>query len=173
MKQLDKKSVWLFFLNSIVGVVVFSFFFVFIGLAMLLDGEASVDPVVVIGWLVLGIIIFLAVSYLWAKWTYHFYRYELTDLGFRKESGIIYKKYVTIPYTRIQNVDIHRGILARILGLSDLLIQTAGASATVSRNGVWGAGAEGRLPGVSKADAEVLRDELIQRASRASQGQGL
>ncbi|MBP9832441.1 MAG: PH domain-containing protein, partial [Candidatus Pacebacteria bacterium] len=108
----------------------------------------------------------------WAKLSYHYYRYELTDLGFRKESGVIWKKYVTIPYARIQNVDINRGILARLLGLSDLHIQTAGASASISRYGMAGISAEGRLPGVSKADAEVLRDELVKRAS-GSLGQGV
>ena len=85
---------------------------------------------------------------------------------------MIYKKYVTIPYDRIQNVDIHRGILARLLGLSDLNIQTAGFSATVGRYGVGGASAEGRLPGTSREVSEQLRDELIQR-SRQSKNQGL
>ena len=115
---------------------------------------------------------FLVSCFVWAKLTYHFYRYELLDTGFRKESGVIYKKYVTIPYGRIQNVDINRGILARILGLSDLNIQTAGASATVSRYGLMGAGGEGRLPAVSMATGEQLRDELIQRTLQ-SKNQGL
>jgi len=115
---------------------------------------------------------FLVLCFVWAKLTYHFYRYELTDAGFRKELGVIYKKYVTIPYDRIQNVDIYRGILARILGLSDLNIQTAGMSATVGRYGVSGGGSEGRLPALSLEVAEQLRDELIQRA-RQSKNQGL
>src|SRR3990167_3650621 len=115
---------------------------------------------------------YLPFCFIWAKLTYHFYRYELIDSGFRKESGGIYKKYVTIPYDRIQNVDIHRGILARLLGLSDLNIQTAGFSATVGRYGVGGASAEGRLPGTSREVSEQLRDELIQR-SRQSKNQGL
>ncbi|MEK7680604.1 MAG: PH domain-containing protein [Patescibacteria group bacterium] len=80
--------------------------------------------------------------------------------------GVITKKYVTIPYDKIQNVDIYRGILARILGLSDLHIQTAGASLQISRYGLLGAAAEGRLSGLSQADAEQLRDELIRRAKR-------
>jgi len=125
-----------------------------------------------LNWSWVIILAFLVLCFIWAKLTYHFYRYELLDTGFRKESGVIYKKYVTVPYDRIQNVDINRGILARILGLSDLNIQTAGASATVSRYRIMGGGAEGRLPAVSMAVAEQLRDELIQRA-RQSKNQGL
>lgn len=125
-----------------------------------------------LNWLWVIIPAFLVLCFVWAKLTYHFYRYELHDTGFRKESGVIYKKYVTIPYDRIQNIDIDRGILDRILGLSDLKIQTAGTSATVSRYGVMGGDAEGKLPGVSMATGEQLRDELIQRA-RQSRSHGL
>ncbi len=121
-------------------------------------------------WLIL--IIAIVLSYFWARLSYHFYRYELSELGFRKESGVILKSYVTIPYDHIQNVDIYRGILARILGLSDLQIQTAGASAVMGRYGARGMGAEGRLPGLSHEMAEQLRDELIRRA-HTSRNQGL
>ncbi len=112
-------------------------------------------------------IIFLTMvvfGYIWAYLTYQNYKYELTPNGFRKESGVIWKQYVTIPYQKIQNVDIYRGLLARILGLSDLQIQTAGASASFDKYGAVGAGAEGRLPGISMTEAEKLRDELIKRA---------
>ena len=118
------------------------------------------------------LLILILLLYVWARLSYRFYRYELTEDGFKKELGVIYKKYVTIPYERIQNVDIYRGILARILGLSDLNIQTAGASAQVNRHGVFGAGAEGRLPGLLHEDAEKLRDELIRRAKH-SENRGL
>lgn len=114
--------------------------------------------------LVVGII-----SYIWAKLTYHYYRYDLSELVFKKEHGVIYKKYVSIPYDRIQNVDIHRGILARLLGLSDLQIQTAGGISMSS----YGAFSEGRLVGLSKEEAERLRDEVIQRSRSSRNGQGL
>jgi len=159
--------VWLFFLRSI---FVFLFIAIWIGFGVIAELTESL-----VGAFGIGLVILLVVfvfSFIWAKLTYHFYRYELTDAGFRKELGVIFKKYVTIPYDRIQNVDIYRGILARILGLSDLNIQTAGMSATVGRFGVSGGGAEGRLPAVSREIAEQLRDELIQRA-RQIKNQGL
>lgn len=116
------------------------------------------------------VVITIIVSFFWAHLSYRFYRYELTENGFKKESGVIWKKYVTIPYDRIQNVDIHRGVIARILGLSDLQVQTAGFSAHPSRFGSYGMGAEGRLPGLSKNVAEQLRDELVKRARTKNQG---
>jgi len=172
MKQLDSKSVWFFFfsfvLRSFIPIILLGIW----GSALLVGGLKELDNSTkfsfgFLNWLWVIIPAFLVLCFVWAKLTYHFYRYELLDSGFRKESGVIYKRYVTIPYDRIQNVDINRGILARILGLSDLQIQTAGASATAR-----GVGVEGRLPAVSKADAEVLRDDLIQRA-RQTKNQGL
>ena len=174
MKQLDPKAVWLFFINFVlllsVPIIILSLSLLK-GLAEDFDRGVEFSFVYLWLWIIIPVI-FIILCFVWAKLTYHFYRYELLDTGFRKESGVIYKKYVTIPYDRIQNVDINRGILARILGLSDINIQTAGASATVSRYGVMGGGAEGRLPGVSMAVGEQLRDELIQRA-RQPKNQGL
>lgn len=175
MKQLDKRAVWLFFFSFLMGGVVWAamltawLFATWMGITR---GGGGFNAGSLAAIIPLAVLISAAFAFIWAKLTYHFYRYELTDLGFRKESGVIWKKYVTIPYARIQNVDINRGILARILGLSDLMIQTAGASASFNKYGMGGVGSEGRLPGVSKEDAEILRDELVRRASK-SQGQGV
>ncbi|MEX0910496.1 MAG: PH domain-containing protein [Candidatus Paceibacterota bacterium] len=176
MKKLDPKVVWCFFfsfvLRPVIPMILLSILssYGFI-LGSLHDGggvSLSFSSLSSLKWLLIIIIImisaFLVLCFIWAKLTYHFYRYELTDAGFRKELGVIYKKYVTIPYDRIQNVDIYRGILARIFGLSNLYIQTAGKSGR--------AGSEGRLPGLSRRDAELVRDELIQRA-RQTKNQGL
>ena len=170
MKQLDPKAVWLFFISLILRWFFIVLFLSVWGSALLSNvfkgefengGDFSFS---FLNWLWVIVPAFIALCFVWAKLTYRFYRYELTDSGFRREEGVIYKKYVTIPYERIQNVDIYRGILARLLGLSDLNIQTAGMSATKGRYGVMGAAAEGRLPALSQAVAEQVRDELIQRA---------
>lgn len=122
--------------------------------------------------ILLPFILLTVLSFVVAKLTYRFYKYELTDVDFRKEHGIIWKKYVSIPYHRIQNVDIHRGVIARILGLSDINIQTAGSSAVMGRYGINGIGAEGYLPGLSQEVAEQLRDTLIKK-TQPSTNQGL
>src|SRR3990167_3339123 len=168
MKQLDPKAVWLFFISFFLR-----WFLIIIFLSIWLAGflssfNRSLDnnefPFGFLNWFWLIIPAFLILCFIWAKLTYHFYRYELTDNGFRKESGVIYKRYVTIPYDRIQNVDIYRGIIARILGLSDLQIQTAGYSAVAGGSGTMSWLSEGRLPGLTKEIAEQLRDELVSRA---------
>jgi len=114
--------------------------------------------------------LYIIFCYIWARLTYKYWQYELAEDAFKKESGVIWKKYVSIPYERIQNIDINRGVFARILGLSDIQVQTAGASAvSYGRGGLAGVGAEGRLPGIGKDMAEKLREELIKRAKQSRQ----
>ncbi len=165
MKQLDPKAVWFFFITS-------SFSGFLVGVLVSLSGlSAFSDPSFIDGSFGEGVLniakwiflLYIIISYVFSKLTYKYYRYELREDGFRKESGIIWKKYVTIPYDRLQNVDINRGLLARILGLSDLQLHTAGAGGVAM--------GEGRLPALSKEVAEQLRDELIAR-SRAARSQG-
>ena len=105
MKQLDPKAVWLFFFSFIVRTLIPLIFLSFWSLAFLSDspenlnntGEVSLS---FLNWLWVIIPAFLVLCFVWAKLTYHFYRYELLDNGFRKESGVIYKKYVTTRYRR-------------------------------------------------------------------------
>lgn len=174
MQKLHPRVIWLFFINSMLrwlslfifgGVYLVFFYF---GSYVSSDNTA-VNYLANLAVLVyIGAILFIVIlSYVWARLSYHFYRYELTDNGFKKESGVIYKQYVTIPYERIQNVDIYRGVIARILGLSDIHVQTAGSTVAA---GKYGKVSEGRLPGLAFQDAEKLQDELIKRAKGSKSG---
>ena len=180
MKQLDPKAVWIFFANYLfsiffaVIIIVWTLVFIFIqSFRAVITGQANLPWIILFlfnyWWLTLVLlaVILTVLIYAWSYLSWHFYRYELREDGFRKEHGVIWKKYVTIPYERIQNVDIYRGILARILKLSDLHIQTAGMSIG---SGSYGGLSEGRLPGLSVQVAEQLRDELIKRARGKYQG---
>jgi len=171
MKQLNKKAVWLFFIYNLFGGLVFIIFFaVFTGSflnSFIINGK-------IIGFFSVSSFLFnftaLAVLYIVlcfivAKLSYRYYKYELTDITFRKEQGIIWKKYVSIPYDRIQNVDIYRSLWARLLGLSDIHIHTAGVGGVAM--------GEGRLPGLTREAAEQMREEIIMRSRNSRLGQGL
>lgn len=168
--KLHPKAVWLFLFSNIVSfllaALILASFAIYVSLEAprIREAEAYWTSEQAIFWILLIIFLMILLPYIWARLSYHFYRYELTEQVFRKELGVIYKRQVSIPYDRIQNVDIYRGIFARLLGLSDIHIQTAGAG------NFYG---EGNLPGLSIKDAEELRDELIRRAGRSKTTQGL
>ncbi len=170
MEKLDSKAVWIFFFQllgvGLVLVLIFGWFF------------ASVAGVFEFGfswWIIIFlVVIWILGSYGWAKLYYNAYKFELTEDVFKKEYGVIWKKYISIPYGRIQNIDIHRGILVRILGLSDLMIQTAGYAGAYQGGGLLGGlggrEPEGKIPALPKERAEEIREELIRRAKGTKSG---
>ncbi|MCU1558838.1 MAG: hypothetical protein JWN09_2833 [Microbacteriaceae bacterium] len=84
------------------------------------------------------------------------YRLREDDLLFRR--GIMWQRFVAVPYGRMQLVDINRGPIARGLGLSELKFVTAAAAAGVT------------IPGLPEAEAEELRDHLVSVAESRRAG---
>jgi membrane protein YdbS with pleckstrin-like domain len=78
------------------------------------------------------------------------------DLLFRR--GLMFQRFVAVPYGRMQLVDINRGPLARALGLSELRFVTAAAATGVV------------IPGLAETDAEELRDRLVELAESRRAG---
>jgi len=165
MQRLHPKAVWLFFFNSFFG-----FFAVILFLlpSIIATQMAISEKTIFVLWGLLILIFFLCpiFCYIWAKLSYRFWGYELTEDAVKIEKGVIWKKYISVPYERVQNVDIYRGIIARLLGLSELHIQTAGYSGY----GRYGRGTEGKLPGLDPQTAEQLREELIKKVRGTKQG---
>lgn len=84
------------------------------------------------------------------------YQLRADDLLFRR--GILFQRFVAVPYGRMQLVDINRGPLSRMLGLSELKFVTAAASTGVT------------IPGLVEADADELRDQLVALAESRRAG---
>ncbi len=84
------------------------------------------------------------------------YQLREDDLLFRR--GIMWQRFVAVPYGRMQLIDINRGPIARWLGLSELKFVTAAAAAGVT------------IPGLLEADADDLRDRLVALAESRRAG---
>ena len=78
------------------------------------------------------------------------------DLLFRR--GIMFQRFVSVPYGRMQLVDINRGPLARAVGLSELKLVTAAAASNVT------------IPGLPEQEADELRDQLVALAESRRAG---
>lgn len=110
---------------------------------------------------ILIILLTIIFGEIYAHMSYNRWFYEFTDDSLRIEHGIIWKVYKSIPYGRIQNVDIRRGIIARMFGFFSLDIQTAGYSRGYGRRGT--PRSEGYLPAVGVDDAEKIREFVIKK----------
>lgn len=96
---------------------------------------------------VVGVFQFLS----WWRFTY-----ELTDDAVVVQSGVLSRNRRTIPFDRVQDVDIERKLLARLFGLAKVNLETGGAGEN-----------EGALDSVSMAEAERLRGVIRRRATQA------
>jgi len=171
MEKLHPKAIWLFFFKFILAGLFLLFILGMMTLPalipLMIKAGISIPGFIYIFLPLVPVILYLGFCYIWAKWTYNFWQYEAGEDTFKMEHGVIWKRYVSIPYERIQNIDIHRGVFARLLGLSDLRIQTAGFG---GMHGKWGSSAEGNLPGIERNKAEELREQLIKRVKGTKQG---
>jgi putative membrane protein len=92
--------------------------------------------------------VFFAVRVLaWWRFTYTLLPHEMYI-----ESGIVSRNRRSIPWDRVQDVEIERGPLARVLGLAKVKLETGGSG-----------GDEGLLDSIALADALALRDEVRAR----------
>lgn len=84
------------------------------------------------------------------------YQLRQDDLLLRR--GIMFQRFVAVPYGRMQLIDVTRGPVSRVLGLADLRFVTAAASTNVM------------IPGLPESDAATLRDRLVELAESRRAG---
>lgn len=83
---------------------------------------------------------------------YRRFEYELTEDTFDIASGVVTRRNREIPYRRIQNVDVSRNVVQRLLGIAAVDLETAGGSST-----------EGSIRYVTAAEADRLQEEIPRR----------
>ena len=154
MEKLHPGAKWQFRISGyiLLGILVFFGMIIFPFMDIFnTDSIVTIDIFTILICLLLVVII----SEIFAQMSYNRWFYDFTDDGLRLERGIIWKRYSNVPYERIQNVDVHRGIIARMFGFSSVMIQTAGFSGP--------AGAEGNIPAVEMKHAEEIRNFVMKK----------
>ena len=100
-------------------------------------------------WLIIMILVAI-----WIPAAFKALEYMIDDDGVKMRGGVVWKKYVTVPYSKITNVDITRGPLQRLYNMGTIHVQTAGAG------GKQGEKAELKLTGIR--DLEKVRKVIIE-----------
>ncbi len=93
----------------------------------------------------------------WAVMFYERYLFMIQNDGIEIKRGILWKQDISIPYDRVQNVDIERGPIEQLIGTYNLNVFTAGTSSDAQA--IFGA--EGYIPAVK--DADGVRDAILLR----------
>jgi putative membrane protein len=83
----------------------------------------------------------------------------------RIDSGIFSRTHRSIPFDRVQDVDITQGLIARLFGLGQVKFETGGSAAAAADEGV--------LAAIPLERAEQLRKLVRTRRSRAAEAEPL
>lgn len=84
--------------------------------------------------------------------------YQLREHDLSLRSGVITHRVESLPFSRIQHVNVNRGPIERSLGLATLQVSTAGPDISI--------------PGLTQADAERIKLLVTERAGAADAGVG-
>src|SRR4051794_32154475 len=113
---LDLHPHWLFFAEpalTVLGLVI-----------VLIIAAATVG-----GGLTVAVLVLIVVALVWGLWrflTWRFTHFVVTNDRLIYRSGVLAKRGIQIPLERVNNVNFKQGILERIVGAGDLLVESAG-----------------------------------------------
>jgi len=162
MEQLHPGAKWLFRVRVYTTFIFLSSWFGGFFIFGLISGTNFFLPAILV-YLFSFVFVLLLIGEFYTNLAYKNWKFELAQNELKIEKGIIWKKYSAIPYERIQNIEIRRGILARIIGFSTLDVQTAGSHYTGNNTGAM---SEGHIPAIAVKKAEDIREFLMKKISR-------
>ncbi|WP_135665442.1 PH domain-containing protein [Halorhabdus rudnickae] len=90
-------------------------------------------------------------------WLYRTWQYEVREDALYLERGVVTHVKTVVPFVRVQHIDTSRGPIDRVIGLSSLVVYTAGSR-----------GADVTIPGLTPEDAEDLQDRLKMLAKEST-----
>ena len=90
---------------------------------------------------------------------YRVWRFQLQADALYLERGVFTRVETAVPYVRVQHIDTQRGPVDRLVGLSSVVVYTAGSR-----------GADVTVPGLAPERARRLRDRLRELAVEAEPG---
>jgi uncharacterized protein len=118
-----------------------------------LAGTAVIGLIVALVLVVLGLAMLWFVARRVAAWGY---TERADDLMVRR--GVMIRRQSVVPYGRMQFIDVTAGPVERSLGLATVRMHTAAAAS------------DARIPGLERAEASRLRDQLAQLGESQAAG---
>ena len=109
-------------------------------------------------WVLLGVLalVLLIVGFSWLSWRFSTFR--ITGEAVESRRGVVVRQHRRAPLERIQSVNLQRSLLARLLGLTQLDVQTAGQGGKVD------------LQYLGHRDAKQVREQILLAAGAAGGG---
>lgn len=151
MRKLEKKIFWVWIAGGLITALVPGAFISV--LASIFDRFSSFSVFAA------GYIFSAALISTYMRFRYRAWGFELREDHLYIEHGVFRKVKTMVPFVRIQHVDTQRGVVERAVGLSKVIVYTAGSR-----------GADVKVPGLLPKEAtsiqEKLRDVAIESEDR-------
>ena len=140
----EQKTLWIidWAIPFVIGLIVWVIMALFV--------ERVVFGLCLAGWLIVMLLILL-----WIPAFYKSLEYVINSDSVKATAGVFWRKKVTIPYTKVTNLDITQGPLERMFDIGTIHVQTAGAG------GQEGTKAELKLVGMRELDG--LKDTIMEQ----------
>jgi len=142
----EKELQTLWILSWVVILVIGILFLIF----FIFSAGILITVLLVSGWVVVMIPIII-----WIPYAFRALEYYIDDEGVKMKGGVIWKKFVTVPYHKITNVDITQGPMQRYYNIGTIHVQTAGAG------GQQGQKAELKMNGIR--ELEEIRNAIVSK----------
>jgi len=94
-------------------------------------------------------------SYAWPAISYRYESYRVDHLGIEIRRGVVWRRQITVPKSRVQHIDVSQGPVERRFGLGSLSIYTAGTDYAMVA-----------LRGVTHERALRIRDHLLPKEAQ-------
>lgn len=98
------------------------------------------------------------VAWLLAEFNYRSWGYVEHADEFLMTHGVIVRRFLMVPYGRMQLVDVNSNVFQQWFGIATVRLYTAAATT------------EARLPGIPRDEADRLRDRLVAKSEARSMG---
>jgi membrane protein YdbS with pleckstrin-like domain len=149
--SLSRSATSLWRAQGVLGTVVYALavtvFFLFV------PGDAG-WPVTLLRWLGPAFVVGYGVVAIGVRpqLRYRVHRWEVTDEAVYTLTGWLTRTWTLVPISRIQTVDVTRGVVQQLFGLSTVMVLTASSQGTV------------RIPHLESDVAHRVADDLARRA---------
>lgn len=120
-------------------------------LAALLLLSAVHWPWLLLIWMVIAVLLAWH-AHRWPAIEYRHTGYRIDEQGLEIRTGVVWRRVINVPRSRVQHTDVVQGPLERRHGLGRLVVYTAGTEHS-----------RVELPGLEHATAMALRDHLLPR----------
>jgi putative membrane protein len=167
-KKLGRKTFWIFVFERMQAPIAFLLmavlFFALRGASFLKAmpfGNAD-NYMTIAAWSALGFCVLIFLFVFLVSWLiYENYMFSLGEDALKIKRGVFTREEIAIPYRQIQNVDIEQDLSYRMIGVSRLVILTAGHEDEKMADDET----EGVLPAIDSTLAEQLQSQLLARAN--------